>query len=156
MSRRKAPRFAWKPKTRTKTKPDIAGVELERIRVVEGSLTPAAVVKHSKRKAAPLHNEFEWDDTKAAKSYRERQAAYVIRHLVIVRDEDDGPEQVRAFFSIAEDGDEREYLNVNDILSDPEARAALVDKALREARQWRRRYNDLRELAAVFDAIDGI
>ncbi len=156
MSRRKGQKFAWKPKTRSKTQAGIVGKEFERIRLLEGSLTPANVVFHNKRKATPLHHEFEWNDKNAARSYRERQAAYLIRHLVIIREDDDGPEAVRAYFSIAEDGYEREYLNVDDIMSDPEARARLVEKALREARQWRRRYNDLRELAAVFDAIDGI
>lgn len=55
----------------------------------KGRLTPAQVVEAAKNKQSALHRCFQWDDTKAAASYRLQQAGEVIRQvrLVIVVEE---------------------------------------------------------------------
>jgi hypothetical protein len=45
----------------------------------EGKLTPDAVVERAKLKTSPLHEEFEWDDTKAGHKWRINQARSLIR-----------------------------------------------------------------------------
>lgn len=55
---------------------------LEKIRLQNGGvLTPDAVVKDAKNRNSPLHEHFEWDDTKAAYQYRLDQARELIRKV---------------------------------------------------------------------------
>lgn len=62
--------------------------ELKRINERDGEVRASVVVKESKPKKAPLHNEFEWDDQKAADEYRLSQARRLIR--ITVHRSDDG------------------------------------------------------------------
>ena len=48
-------------------------------------ITPKNLVEANRDESAPLHNEFEWNDTKAAEKYRETQAGYIIRNICVVR-----------------------------------------------------------------------
>ena len=50
-----------------------------------GGLTPHRLVEVSRDENAPMHSEFEWDDSIAGEKYREEQAKKVIQHLVIVK-----------------------------------------------------------------------
>lgn len=53
-----------------------------------GRLDPARVVQVAARPSHPLHNYFEWDDTKAAQAHRITQARALIREVrVVVRTE---------------------------------------------------------------------
>jgi hypothetical protein len=65
-----------------------------------GLLKPSYVVKAAADKDSRLHQYFEWDDVKAAHSYRVSQARAIIRSVIITRDDEDTP-PIRAFVSIA-------------------------------------------------------
>lgn len=134
---------------------DVAGAELERIEAEHGAITPAAVVDASKAKRAPLHRCFEWDNDKAAAAHRLQQARLVINHLSIVVSEPDAkPIATRAFVIVNEsDDDERGYVSTERAMADPVLRAEVLARALRELRSIERRYKDLRELSAVFEAV---
>lgn len=55
---------------------------LEAIRLSkDGVLRPEDVVREARREDHPLHGEFEWDDSKAAESYRIDQARTLIRSV---------------------------------------------------------------------------
>lgn len=57
---------------------------LERIaRRNGGILTPDAVIEDAQDKASPLHDQFTWDDTEAAKQWRLEQARSLIRSVKI-------------------------------------------------------------------------
>ena len=49
----------------------------------KGRLTPKELVDVSRPKDAPLHDEFEWNNTIAAEKYREVQAGYIIRSVAV-------------------------------------------------------------------------
>lgn len=50
----------------------------------EGTITPDAVVEDARNVASPLHDLFEWDDSKAAHEYRLDQARAIIRTVRVV------------------------------------------------------------------------
>jgi hypothetical protein len=65
-----------------------------------GLLKPSSVVKAAADKGSRLHQYFEWDDAKAANSYRVSQARAIIRSVIITRDDENTP-PIRAFVSIS-------------------------------------------------------
>lgn len=60
--------------------------ELDRIAKAapDGVLTPAAVVDAARDESHPLHDRFEWDDSKAAEAHRLNQARVLIRSVRVV------------------------------------------------------------------------
>ncbi len=70
-------------------KADVIASELERIpKNSDGYLRTEDVVGQAQDKANPLHNYFQWDNTRAGHEYRLQQARQLIR---IIHIEDDGP-----------------------------------------------------------------
>lgn len=140
--------YKFRQGARIKTDAQIAGAELERLEA-DGNLTAKALVDASRPADAPLHKEFEWDDSKAAESYREMQARHIINSIEIVREE---ATPVRAFFNL--ERTEAQYHHVDLIMRKEETRKKLLMNALAELKAFERKYSQLKELAAVFEAID--
>lgn len=94
------------------------------------------------------HREFYWeDDARAAKEHRMNVARTLIRVHIQTDDGD------RATISLLQDRRTGGgYRQLGPVLSNSAMRAMAVKQALREFRAWERRYNHLRELAAVFEA----
>lgn len=136
----------------------LAGSELERIRRVnKGALRAEAVVEASRPKDAPLHRCFEWRDGKAAEMYRATQARDLIRSVIVIEQDDGGRKvivPVRAFVHVRTVKNGPHYTTTAQALGDAELRAQLLDNALGEIRGWRQRYERLKELAAIHEAID--
>ena len=92
-----------------KTDPDVAAKELARIRKEEGTLTPEAVVDAARPEDAPLHEEFEWNDSEAAEKYRRQQARTMIRCLVRLETNTTPPHRV--YTHVKQEGAKRaEYM----------------------------------------------
>ena len=127
--------------------------ELEAICTAGGGvLAPAAVVRQAKKRTSAMHGYFEWDDTDAAQKYREHQARLLIRAVIIVPPDDN--EETHSFVNVVYNEAEREYRHVIDVLSDDELRERLLASALDELKAFKRKYKQLKELVAVFAAID--
>ena len=126
----------------------------------EGKLTPHDLVEVSRPEDAPMHKAFEWNDAVAAERYRETQASYIIRSIVVKPETTTEP--VRKFISItkpiSEDVDEDEpkqtYRAIETVVSDESLRAQMLANAFAELAAFRRKYVTLSELADVFAAID--
>ena len=119
-----------------------------------GNLTPRSVVDDARPEDAVLHPCFEWDDGVAAGKYREDQARYIIRGVVAQMPEageDAAP--VRAFVSVVQN-DQQSYTSTAHAMSDADLRQQVLQRAWSELQDWRDRYKDYKELAAVFTAID--
>lgn len=140
--------YQWNPASRIKTDANVAGKVFEELESTVG-LTAKTLLDASRSEDAPLHNEFEWDDAKAAESYRETQASYIIRSLCVSK-QDEISEPIRAVFSISGSG----YESVNVIMENADKRSALLNMALKELEAFERKYKILEELAEVFSAID--
>lgn len=115
-----------------------------------GELTAAKLVEVSRPEDAPLHNEFEWDDTKAAQAYREHQGRSIIRCLQITVD----PEQskpIPMLWTPQYDSAKPEYTPITTILTNADKRTLLYQDALKELRTFKAKYSALEEFGALFD-----
>lgn len=85
--------YEWRVGARiTGVKADVAGEELERIRIEKGALTPADVVIAARPKTAPLHPAiFALGQKDAAEAWYQNEARKLIRAIVIVPTEADAP-----------------------------------------------------------------
>lgn len=127
-----------------------AGAELERIYNENGAIEPAVVVEQSRPKKAPLHSCFEWDDKVAADKYRESQARNIIANVVITTDHEENT-YTRAFVHV-----ENEYQPLYIVLESADKTAELLQSAMRELRTFEAKYNELSQLAPVFQAIEQV
>lgn len=133
--------------------------ELERLaRQYGGVLKPEAVVDAARDEQSPLHDSFEWDDSKAAQSHRLWQARQLIS--VVVRYESVGNGNVahRVFVSLTPDRKEggEGYRLATTVLSDAALRAQMLADARADMLRFRGKYKELEELARVFEAMDAV
>ena len=138
-----------------------------------GKLTPKELVEAARDINSQLHNEFEWDDTKAAQKYRERQAQYIISsiELVIVNiptkpveldleivnvpDEKKHISAVKFYHSLDSDG--TGYENIVSISSDEEKTKKLLENCKKDIGNFSEKYNTLRgTLPKLFEAMDEV
>lgn len=146
--------YKWKQGSRVALDAEVAGAELERIRVHHnGRLESETVVREARSPANPLHPAFEWNDKTAAHQFRIEQAKYLIRSIEVVVDEAVEQRPIRAFVSVVREED-RSYTSVTDAMMSPDLRKQVLATALRELVAWRDRYAELVELANVFASIE--
>lgn len=145
--------YKWKTGSQHKVPASVAGAEMDRL-TEEGRLTPADLVEDSRPEDAPLHDEFEWDDSIAAEKYREGQASAIIRHLTVQIEANNEQYQVRQYFIVQKGTNEYEPIQL--ILKDEDKTAMLLDQAKRELQAFKAKYACLKELAAVIKAIDSV
>jgi hypothetical protein len=127
----------------------------------DGFLNPQHVVEAARAEDSILHDEFEWDDDKAAEQYRLAQAGALIRRVKFtVVKVDQKTKQLsmkttRAYQSRKSTrNDKGGYESVQTIMADPEKRDELIAQVLRELNAYRKRYADILALSAVWAAID--
>ena len=156
-------KIAWKSGTHHKVEALVAHEAIEAVRKRNnGDASAEAVVKAAAVKRNPLHPEFTWDDSVAAHEHRLGQARYMMRNLVVVRNElvTDRPQRVYEVVRVPQDPEKGKqrvrhvYRTTDEIMADPDMRAELLGRALRELITIRNRYRDLQELAVVLRAID--
>lgn len=110
------------------------------------------VVSFARSPRTALHQEFEWDNDKAANGYRLEQARRIIRFTVHTVKENVPP--VRVYVSLTSDRQEGDsYRSLVEVMADTELREQLLAQALREAESWRARYERLVELTPILQAI---
>lgn len=130
--------------------------ELEEIAQAHGGvLYPADVVEYAKDENTALHSQFDWDDETASHKYRLWQARYIIHMRVTVIEE--AKTETRMFVSLKSDriaGGGYRY--TVDVMSDHERRKELLGEAYRNFKSWQAKYNQLKELGPVFDAMESV
>ena len=119
-----------------------------------GGLLASTVLAEAKRKASPIHNYFEWDDTAAAQAHRLWQAGQLIRSIEVVVIDNGESESVRAFHSVRHADDERMYQTIEVVKDTPEYRDQIIEKARREFESWRKRWRKYQELDEIFNVVD--
>ena len=140
--------YQWKKASYIKADANVAGQMCEQLEQTVG-LTAKSLLDANRPKEAPLHGEFEWDDSKAAEQYREQQARHIINCLCVKPEKSD-QEPVRAFFTISQPS----YESISVILQSVEKHSSLLDLALKELNAFKAKYNTLTQLEPVFEAID--
>lgn len=125
-----------------------------------GRLRPRDVVEAARPDDSVAHACFEWNDSVAGEKWRQEQARKIIRHVVVVENQDDIEEDPRttpAYVSIARPRlDGQGYMGTHEALSSADTREIVISLALASLRGWRRRYGHLEELAHVVAAIEEV
>lgn len=156
-------RYDFVSGSRHKVSAQVAGEVCRKLEET-GGLTPERLVEASRPKDAPVHDEFEWDDAIAGERYRNVQAAELIRHIVLVPNDDAGEEPVntpvvsrklRAFSSTREgqNGKKGVYVSTPKMLGDAELKRILMGNAISELSWYRRKYAHLKGLSDAFDNV---
>ena len=147
-------KYAKQKGSRLKASATVAGRELDRIRGDNGgALRPAEVVKQSRPKGAPLHNEFQWNKDKAAMSHWIDQAKYIIRAVRIVKQPSPEvkPIETRAFISTTEKAEDGPvYVSIQEAIESPDIRHEVLYKAHKSLIAIKR------DIAAFSDLVDAL
>lgn len=123
----------------------------------EGRIPPEAVIEFARDENTALHAEFEWDDTEAAHQFRLEQARKIIRLNIDIVETPNGNVRVPVYVSLVSDRrGGGGYRALTDVMSDADMRAQLLQQAIDELRRVQRKYESLRELAPVFEALDRV
>lgn len=132
-----------------------AGEYLETLEKTHGAVTPKLILEVSRPRDSILHTCFEWDDGIAAEKYRESQANYIVRNLVVVKISGQEEEQppVRAFVSVTKE-DTRKYVSIKTALNDESMTKEVLGQAFAELAAFSKKYRQLKELSSVFEVID--
>ena len=141
--------YQWKSGARISVDAQIAGEMCAKLEK-EGRLTAKNLLDENRNKDAPLHGAFNWNDSEAAELYREEQARYIIRCIVVKKENVDEP--IRQFVHV--DVNESKYHSVDVLLSKNDTRDAVLKMALAELLAFEKKYQGLKELSKVFSAID--
>lgn len=130
---------------------DDAVNELERIEEKRGVLTPEIVVEESRDKNAVLHNIFEWDDAKAADSYRREQARKFLGNITFDVQESEVNVSVRLYVNTytTDRPNKRTFNKMPDVIKDKVAYKDLLEQAKNDAQNFVVKYAQLSELAGV-------
>ena len=128
-----------------------------------GLLKQDQIVAYARDPNTALHEDFDrqglWDDSHAAETARLAYAGQIIR-LYVIKPVDDQAAPVRAMVSLIDDRKVKSglpgYRYIEDVLNDTTLRANLLQTALMELRAFRRKYESIKELAVVWDAIDAV
>lgn len=121
-----------------------------------GVLLPAKVVAFARNPETALHARFDWNDSEAAEKWRIEQARQVIRLNVIVVPNHSAP--VRAYVSLSPDreNDGGGYRRLVDIMSSDALAAQMLADALADLRATKRKYESLRALRPVWEALESV
>ena len=154
------PKYQWKQPGRIPLDAQQTGERIELLESKYGKITPQIVLSDAKKKASPLHDGFEWDDSIAAEQHRLDQARFILRQIVIVTsDEDDEePTAIRAFVSVLDSSEEGKsvYMPIGTAMENADTRQQILEKAYKELQEWGNRYKAFKEFSGVRKAIVSI
>lgn len=146
--------FKWKQCAYINADPNIAGQICTELEESVG-LTPKNLLDVSRPEDAPLHKEFEWDDSVAAERFREEQARHIINCLMIEAEvETAEPVMVKAYLNI--DHGKKSYESTLSIMSDEEKTQKALDTALAELIAVKKKWGYLTTLKKVFEEVDKV
>lgn len=116
------------------------------------SATPQDILEKARDENSELHKCFTWDDGIAAERWRCYEARVVCRQLVIKEEQvpEDRP-QIKIFHST---DNKSGYKPVQVILQKEDEYKSLLRMAKKELEAFKRKYNMLRELDEIFEAIN--
>lgn len=130
------------------------GRAVENVRARIGETFKASdIVDEARPQGSPIHGMFEWNNKVAGERWREEQARSYLRALIVVLPTPAGDRTSPAVMSA---GPGEGYTAMETALTSAAMRRAMLKRALSEAQGWRRRYETLKELAGVFDALDAV
>jgi hypothetical protein len=136
--------------------------ELDKLYEKHGTISTDLVIHAASNKKHPLHQYFEWDDSVAARKYRETQALQMImasKMVVVLEQQAAGPPRI---VGTGEATEVRKLVNAfrgegfkmrNEALQEDTTRAAIVAKKVGVLRSWCTSVVDIKELSALRELI---
>jgi len=143
----------WSAGFRAKVDPEIAGEQFDRL-ASEGRLNAEEVVKENTPVDAPLHNEFEWNNDKAAELFRKRQARDLMSHLVFINVEEPEQKPQRCYFRI--DAASHDYEPIQEIVKSVDKTKLLMQTAYREMVSYRDRFTGILQTCGATVDVESI
>ena len=109
----------------------VIGETLDEIRQNNGgNLKSEDIVSKAKFKNNPLHEHFEWDDTKCGEQFRLQQARNITNHIVEEIIVDGSPVEQKSFFSVSNEEGEVVYVSREDAIQNVDYRKQLLDQMI--------------------------
>lgn len=146
-------------------KNDVAQEELLKImRKHKGILKPEHVILEAQDEDHPLHDRFQWDDSKAGHEYRLWQARHLIGsvELKIVRLDPKTKKNVeyatKQFVSLPSNRKRgvSGYSSISEVMNDADKLAELEELAIMELKNVKDRYSEVQKLKSVWSAIEKV
>lgn len=126
--------------------------QLQAIRDQYGRLDDEAIVETAADPDHPLHSRFDWDDSVAGHKWRLEQAGKLLR-AVHLPPEPGRPEDLRAFMRVQGEGTRKgDYVPTQEAMADEFTRKLVLRDMEREWRLLKRRYEHMKEFAAMVAA----
>lgn len=150
--------YQWKSGSRIKADAQASGELMEKLSASEEGLTAQTLLDANRAENAPLHSEYEWNDTTAAEKYRLHQSGHFLRCILAVEiqqeeQSEEPKESLRAFFVTTEP---TKYEPIGVIVQQQSKYEKMLDTALKELISFKQKYQSLKELQPVFDAMKGV
>lgn len=142
--------YQWKTGSRFKTDANVAAEVMNEL-AKEGKLNAEQLVEVSRPADAPLHDEFEWDDAKAAEEWRKQTGRVMIASITFVMEETRQQEPYRAFYHLVRE--EKEYTPIEVIMKDSQKTEQLLKVALSELIAFQKKYSGIKEFEAIYREI---
>jgi hypothetical protein len=148
--------YAWKSGAQIKADPQKAAREIYALHKRNGGVTDQQLIEQAKPATSELHSEFTWNDKVCGVEYRKMQARHILNCLIfLVERENKEPLEVRAFQNIDwKPGRQGVYIAVENILSQADGRAQLLQQFYEDIQDLRQRYRDLQEYTDIFLAMN--
>lgn len=151
----------WNRKPKNAPDANIAYQYITEIKERRKGITAELLEIEAKRKKSPLHNCFEWDDTKAGREYRIIQAREILRRLVVEiepEEEEEESRYVRAFIaptSVEEVGN-TSYVTIEEVCNNKELEEAYIRQLRRDLNIIKNKIKAFRIFSEVVNAIEKI
>lgn len=133
--------------------PQVYGEALEALRDKHGVIHADDVWRAAQHHGHPMHDEFVWDRDKAAEGYWRHRARKLITMVMVVDNDDDNRQPMQAYYN-ARVGTpaRRTYISSETIVNDHLLQMQQVAMALRELRDFKRRFARLIVVSQPIDA----
>lgn len=120
----------------------------------EHNYTPKEIVDLAEDPESPIHEYFEWDNTRAAALYRLQQARKLIGCVVEIVGSTNIPKAVSVVVRTEGGEKKRTYMDTKKAMETPSAWQQVLQEALRQIKAWRERYARFKELEGIFNEVD--
>ncbi len=148
--------YSWKAGVQFPVKAQVAADTIKQLQSSLGKQTVTAkeLLDASRDENSPLHSCFEWDDSVAAEKFRTEQARKIIISIEVTKS--DAPITTRLFVNVVETAPKKqgEFATIWTAMETNDWRQQVLKDALRELRNFQRKYSAYKELAGVCSAID--
>jgi len=149
----------WNRKPKNAPDANIAYQCIEEIKERRKGITPQLLIIESRKKKSPLHNCFEWNDSKAAKEYRIVQAHEILRSLVIEVDveEYEEPRHVRALIAPSSiEADTTSWTTIGEVCDDEELQAAYMRQLKHDLNAIKNKIKSFKIFSEIVKAIEAV